>query len=360
MICGGDIDGSISGLAACESGGAETGLRQMKWVQPFVNSISEKRDIEHDRKVITAARKMVSQRRPDIIWERSARLHKAGLLAAREIGVPYVLEWKDHLIPYSLSLYHRKAVETERQKNESADFIVVESNKLKNDLAGDGVKSDKIIVAHNAINPQDFKIDVNSRRQYRDKWNIKDNQVLAGYLGSYNFYHDAVRLVLASDILRTQGRTDIKIIMVGSGKEYNQSRNLAEKKKLLGTMLDMKPWAPSKEVPGILSALDIAVLPGSTDIICPIKVQEYMALGLPTVLPDYPCNREVITDGQTGLFFEPKNERSLAEKLGNLASNAELRKKIGNIAAANVLQRFTWEKTWGWALQEIFRRLGKI
>jgi glycosyltransferase involved in cell wall biosynthesis len=120
----------------------------------------------------------------------------------------------------------------------------------------------------------------------------------------------------------------------------------------------MKPWIPKEEVPGVLAALDIAVLPGSTDIICPIKIQEYMAAELPTVLPDYACNREVIVEGKTGKLFRPKDERSLAAALVGLAANVSLRQRMGQAAHEEVLRRFTWEKTWGAALEQILQRLG--
>ena len=107
----------------------------------------------------------------------------------------------------------------------------------------------------------------------------------------------------------------------------------------------------------MLSALDIAVLPGSTDIICPIKVQEYMASGLPAIVPDYPCNREVIADGVTGMLFEPKNERALADKILVLAKDKNMRQHMGDMARQEVLKRFTWEETWGRALNEVFNRL---
>jgi len=95
------------------------------------------------------------------------------------------------------------------------------------------------------------------------------------------------------------------------------------------------------------------VLPGSIELICPIKVQEYMAMELATVVPDYPCNREVIREGQTGMFFEPGNEESLADKLSMLARDNTLRATLGKQARQEVLRRFTWKKTWGKALSEI-------
>jgi glycosyltransferase involved in cell wall biosynthesis len=298
---------------------------------------------------------MVESCRPDIIWQRSYRLHSAGLLASERFGIPYIHEWKDHLIPYSISLYHRRAINLEKCKNCEAKYIVVESERLKEDLKREGVKKDKILVAHNAVHPEEFNIDVKKSQEYRREIGVGDDEVLVGYLGSYAFYHDAARLVMAADILRRYKDITIKVIMVGVGKEYTEAYQLAKEKNLLDSMVIMRPAVPAETVPKVLSALDIAVLPGCTDIICPVKVQEYMAMELATVVPDYACNREVITDGQTGMLFEPKNERSLAEKLSLLAKDHKMRDTLGKNAREEVIKRFTWEKTWGKALEDIMR-----
>ncbi len=333
--------------------------RRLAFMSPFVQSYSEHRDICRNRLMFDKLLSLVNQNRPDVIWERSSRLSDAGLRVASETGIPFVLEWKDHIIPYSVSLYHRKAVDVESRKNSLADYIVVESEKLKEDLSREGVEKDKILVAHNAINPEEFKADRDEGQRYRQELGIKEGQVLIGYLGSYAFYHDTARLVLAAEILRSRGEVSIKILMVGAGKEYAHTLQLAEERNLSGSMIIMKPWVAKEDVPKVLSALDIAVLPGCTDIICPIKVQEYMALELATVVPDYSCNREVITEGQTGMLFGPKDEESLAEKLSILAGDSGLRAAMGKQARQEVLQRFTWEKTWGKALQVVMYRMNK-
>lgn len=139
--------------------------------------------------------------------------------------------------------------------------------------------------------------------------------------------------------------------MVGQGQEYPKARRIALQRGLLDTILIMKPIVPADKVPSILAALDIAVLPGSTDIICPIKIQEYMASELPTLAPDYSCNREVVDDGKNGMLFTPKNERALAEKISILANDDELRSRLGKEARQEVQRRFTWGKTWGAALE---------
>jgi len=356
-VCGGEFAGSplVNQTVASQShsGYHQKWYRKAKLAAPLVRSVSEYRDIVNDRHIEVKVRELVSARKPAVIWERSSLLHFAGLRVAKEIGVPYVLEWKDNMIKYKFSLYHRRAVGLERRKNSESDYIVVESNKIKEDLTAKSISAEKILVAHNAVNPKEFCPDSEARQEYRCKLGIKEDQVLIGYAGGYSWYHDMIRLVLAAEILRKQEQSSIKILMVGTGKQYDETRVLAKEKNLLDTVIMMKPKVPKEEVPMVLSSLDVAVLPGCTDLICPIKVQEYMAMELPAVVPDYPCNHEVITDGQNGILFKPRDEHALAKKLDILINSKQTRQNIGAAAREEVVARFTWEKTWGMALQTI-------
>jgi glycosyltransferase involved in cell wall biosynthesis len=331
--------------------------RQIKLLSPFIRSVSELRDLKHQKSTAEYLTEIVSKNPPDLIWERSSRLHSAGLEVAGRFEIPSVLEWKDHLIPYRFSLFHHKAASMEKWKNGAADFIVVESGVLGDMLALEGVERRKLIVAHNAADPERFNQDGELRKIRRFELGISDKETLIGYLGSYAFYHDAVRLVRATDILCRGRVAGIRVLMIGNGEQYPECLAEAQQRGLIGGILTMGLGVPGHEVPAILSALDIAVLPGSTDIICPIKIQEYMAAGLPTIAPDYPCNREVITHGKTGMLFTPGDEAALAKTILELSRDRELRQHMGLAARMEVATRFTWEKTWGKTLRQIFARI---
>ena len=359
-LCGGDIVSSDTAAGEEDYGSQKVytrWYRTLPGMQPLITSMSECRDIRHDRMILEHLTAVSRDWRPDIVWERSCRLHSAGLTFARRIGVPYVLEWKDHLVDYRFSLFRGKALRMEARKNHETDYAVVESVVLRDELEREGVDTGRIIVAHNAVQADEFMRDRRKRAQVRKDLDLSDETVLVGYLGSYAFYHDTARLVLAADTIRKSdlGRK-IKILMVGAGKEYPASRKIAEDLGLLDNILVMKPGVPKDKVPGILSALDIAVLPGSTDIICPIKIQEYMACELPSVVPDYACNREVLRDGETGALFKPRDETALAEKIILLAGNPKLRVEMGRRAREEVIRRFSWEATWGAALETVLER----
>lgn len=352
-VCGGDIE---DGNRPMDYGSQQIygrWYRRLAALDPLVQSVGEWRDMRHDTRLLDRLVKVAEDESPILIWERSSRLHRSGADLAKRLGLPYVLEWKDHLVPYKCSLFRRRALAIERKKNTSADFVVVESGVLRDALTLQGIPEEKLLVAHNAVSPAEFEPDPRVRAATRHALGLSDNALVVGYLGSYAFYHDAERLVLAAALLRSMGLRDLSVLMVGAGKEYPKARRTAEERGLLGTQLLMEPGVPAAQVPGILAGLDIAVLPGSTDIICPIKVQEYMASGLPVVVPDFACNREVVSDGITGLLFTPGDERDLAEKIRFLAQNATVRERIGRQAREEILRRFTWERTWGEALQTI-------
>lgn len=356
-VFGGDIRGGSAARGLNDFGSVSfhrQWYRRINLLNPLIHTLSEWRDIQHDAAMVRHLELSLESSKPDLIWERSCRLHCAGLVMAQRLGVPYVLEWKDHLVDYRFSLFRGKALRMEQRKNQEADYIVVESGVLRDQLEREGGDGRKIIVAHNAVDANEFTRDAQLRTQVRKDWGFDDETILVGYLGSYAFYHDTARLVRAAQLIRTHDTTGkIKILMVGAGKEYAESRELAEKMHLLDDILIMKPGVPKEVVPALLAALDIAVLPGSTDIICPIKVQEYMASALPSVIPDYPCNREVLRDGETGVLFKPKDEKALAEKILLLAGNRNLREDIGSRAREEAVHRFSWEATWGAALAHI-------
>lgn len=359
-VCGADI--YDSGTRVGQDYGAQDTYsrwyRKLPVVSSLVTSLSEWRDIRHDKEMLRHLRGEFDRSKPEVIWERSSRLHNAGLILAREYKVPYVLEWKDNLVNYRMSLFRRKALKLEIKKNQESDYIVVESDVLREKLIEQGVDAKKILVAHNAVTASEFQPDQVNRTLTREKYGVTGRAVLVGYLGSYAFYHDTERLILAAKLLQgDRNARNIRIVMIGAGKEYELCREMAGKFGLLGGILMMNPGVPKEEVPDILAALDIAVLPGSTDIICPIKVQEYMACGLPVVVPDYLCNREVVDEGRTGLLFKPGSEEDLATKVMALATDEAQRKIIGRQAREEVQRRFSWERTWGAALQHIMQNI---
>ena len=107
-VFGGDIQGGSAARGEKEFG-SDSYYRQWRRrigiLDPFVRTISEQRDIQHDAAMVKHLEGLCDSFKPDFIWERSCRLHCAGLVTAKRLHVPYVLEWKDHLVDYRFSLF---------------------------------------------------------------------------------------------------------------------------------------------------------------------------------------------------------------------------------------------------------------
>jgi glycosyltransferase involved in cell wall biosynthesis len=358
FLCGGDV---LSGSRRRDVWTGQVNPAYLPWyrrqplLSPLVNSVSELLNVRHDRHLSSVVASKIEAFRPDLYWQRSSRLDGFTFAAARRSGVPTVLEWKDNVLSlYGFALLKPYAARVERGKESSADFLVVESGVLKTQLARiTGREGDSILVAHNAIDPAEFPVDeTHDRTEARRKLGLPVGDFLAVYVGTFGWYHRVELLVEA--IAASRGRADapIRAALVGDGQGRAAAAGRARE---LGVedLIRFVGNVPYDEVPDWLVAADTAVLPDCTDIITPIKVFEYMAMRLPALVPDYRVNREVIEDEVTGLLFEPRNPEAMSRKLLRLRGDSALRDSIGAAARRKVLDRFTWERTWGRALEEI-------
>jgi glycosyltransferase involved in cell wall biosynthesis len=91
-----------------------------------------------------------------------------------------------------------------------------------------------------------------------------------------------------------------------------------------------------------LAEADVFVLPSRGDN-APMSILEAMACGLPVVSTRVGGIPELVTDGETGLLVAPDDAAGLAAAIEALASNADLRARLGARGAARVREEFSIE-----------------
>lgn len=360
VVCGGDSKQNeiVKPLSYGNQAYFNKSYRNKKWLLPLVISLSELKDIIHDIQFYFKLKKQFTSNHHDLVWERSSRLHIAGLMFAKKQGIPFVLEWKDNLVNYRWSLFKPLALFIEKIKIISSDFIVVESEVLKSQIEAKGIAPNKIFVAYNAVNAEEFSCQNSETFALKEKFAVKDDDLLIGYLGSYAFYHSPDLLIEAANL--TRNIPAIKYFMVGNGKHHRECLKLAKHYNLFDITIFFIDGVPKEQVPSLLNELDVTVLPGSTDIICPIKVFEYMSAKKPVLLPDYKCNKEVITDNEDGFFFKALDFQNLAKKIIYLKENVNVRENLGIQAREKVIKEYSWEATWGKTLNKILGGIGAL
>ncbi len=74
----------------------------------------------------------------------------------------------------------------------------------------------------------------------------------------------------------------------------------------------------------------------------PIKMFEYMALGLPIVASDFPSIRQVINHGESGLLVPDLGAGTIASTIGTLVTDSARREALGTAARKRV-EAFDWD-----------------
>ncbi len=74
----------------------------------------------------------------------------------------------------------------------------------------------------------------------------------------------------------------------------------------------------------------------------PTKTYEYMGMGLPLIISDFPYNRAFLEKYPVGLLVDPENEKDIAEKIEYLFSHSEEAEEMGRLGREIFLKNYNW------------------
>ena len=132
---------------------------------------------------------------------------------------------------------------------------------------------------------------------------------------------------------------------------------LMEKIHTLGLDKHVTLTGERQDIPEILGILDIFTLPTFTHEGLPRSILEAMSIGLPVVATDIRGCREAVVHGKTGLIVPPQNSEKLAEALGTLMSNPQLRQVYGKASRERIEAEYDEELVFQ-RLTEFYKELG--
>jgi len=101
-------------------------------------------------------------------------------------------------------------------------------------------------------------------------------------------------------------------------------------------------WGRRGDIPEILRTAHIACLPSYREGL-PKSLLEAAACGLPIVTTDTPGCREVVADGLNGLLVPVGDSKALANALGKLIRDADMRQKMGEQSRLRAITEYSLE-----------------
>jgi glycosyltransferase involved in cell wall biosynthesis len=232
---------------------------------------------------------------PADVWGRlSAKIARVAVLVTTEHSVDVWKKRPHLLVDWCLS--------------KISDRIVCVSEAVRSFYSSRaGIRLDKLAVIHNGIDlsPFDTETDASLRGELGVPRDSPVCTVVARLLPEkgHRYFIEAlsrIRRVLPS----TVG------LIVGDGPERKKLETLARNMHLNGGAL--KFLGQRRDVPEILEASDVFVLPSSVREGLSIALLEAMASRRAAVVTDVGGNRELIEDGITGVVVPPGNSDALA------------------------------------------------
>ncbi len=218
-----------------------------------------------------------------------------------------------------------------------ADIITAISNYLAD--RGRKNSSAKVVVIPNGVSVEGFRKPDSS----------EESEMLRQELG----YGSTDRIVITTsrlvekngvgDLIEalTYLNEEVKLIICGTGelearyKELASSKGLSHRVRFLGHI-------PHEALPSYLHFANIFCRPSLSEGLGSSFI-EAMAAGLPVIATKVGGIPDFLIDGETGLFCEVKDPKSIAEKIQTLLDNLVLRSRIVANAERMAREKYDWE-----------------
>lgn len=279
---------------------------------------------------------------PQVLYERYAFGNSAGVKASRELNVPLVLEVNSPLVQElsrtrGLS-FPKYAERVETSIYTGATRVCVVTAVLGEILSEMGVESERLIVTPNGVHPEQYANPDPSFAR-RDLGLPEDPGLVLGFTGYYRDWH---RLDLVIEALLDPALQSARLVLVGMGPAEEELRAAAKRCDVENRVHFAGPRA-HHEIPALLPAFDVGLVPAINPYASPLKLHEYMAAGVCSIAPDQPNLREVLQHERDSLLVTPGDADDLRQALVRLATDDEARRQMGEEAKAQIVkQDLTW------------------
>jgi glycosyltransferase involved in cell wall biosynthesis len=281
----------------------------------------------------------------------------AAALIPRALGARVILYMFDNLpeltaLDYGLSADHllaRPLVAIERVCAAFADCLIVPHEMARRILIQHKIVPEKIVVVPNGPDERLFLADV------------RDSEPGMGNAAAPVVHYaspegpSGLRLVTHGTLLERYGiqtlleamallrgrLPGLHLQIIGEG-EYRPALQALASRLELDERVAFRGFVAFEHIAPLLLMADVAVVPMWTPFV-PNKLMEYLALGLPVIITDWPAVRLYFDDSAV-CYVEPKNARALAEAIMALYGDPARRAALASRGHAVYRERYAWER----------------
>lgn len=224
-----------------------------------------------------------------------------------------------------------------------ADAVIVVSEGFRENLIERGVPSSKVNTIRNGVDLERFDptgVTVDERDAARGRLGADADDTLVLYIGAHGISHGLSSVADAAVEFQHKDAT-VRFAFVGDGAAKAElERHVSELQLDNVTML---PGVPREEVPVLLAAADICLVPlrdvALFTTFIPSKIFEYLAAEKAVIGAVRGESAEILREAHA-VVVEPESPGELADAIRTLADDAGTRDEMGRLGRAYVEAEF--------------------
>jgi glycosyltransferase involved in cell wall biosynthesis len=294
--------------------------------------------------------RLVHRTRPDVVHTHTAKAGVLGRMAAavynstrrRRRRCLVVHTFHGHVFSGYFSPTLSALVRfTERLMGLLTDTIIVVAEQQRREIIDRFriVGSSKVAVVPLGLDLEPLANLDPSRRAARAAFGYTEADVVFGFVGRFVPVKDLPTMVRGIAAAASRAPS-ARLMMVGDGEIRADVEVLALS---LGISHLVRTTGWRHDLPTVYQAIDVGIL-SSVNEGTPVALIEAMAAARPVVSTRVGGVSDLVKPGLTGLLVEPGDVDGLANGIVRLATDAQLRRQMGDAARADVVVRYGQER----------------
>jgi glycosyltransferase involved in cell wall biosynthesis len=311
------------------------------WLSRMPGVLFEAMELGYNLVTLVRMRRAFARLAPQLVYERYSLFLFATVWLARRRGVPVVLEINDSALVERVRPLWLKSLARRIEGwclRRCTGLVFISSYFRQQAEANHGAIAPSV-VSPNAADLARFDPARYDRERLRAERGVA-GRVVCGYVGAFVHWH-GVNGFVETIAERLAEAPELVLLLVGDGRTLPEVRELVRSRGLSDRIL-LPGRVPHAEIPAWIACMDYAVLPDSNHYGSPVKLFEFMAMGVAMVAPDYAPVAEVVTDGQTGWLFPRRQLDACVERVLELAARPQERQRVGAAAREYIERERQW------------------
>jgi glycosyltransferase involved in cell wall biosynthesis len=289
-----------------------------------------------DLKAFFGLVRTIKSYQPDVIHTHTAKAGVLGRLASiiAGRGATRIHTFHGHLLHgYFAGWKTQLVIAIEKYLAKRTHFLVAIGNQVKNDLVSAGIGKDN---QYSVFFPGLPLPHTSNKADLRKHLELDPAQIYCTFVGRLTQIKRPDRLLdIAADMVKRE--VQIYFLVAGEGELFEASKARAVAENLPVTFLGWR-----KDIDDLFAASDIAILTSDNEGI-PLTLIQAAQAGLPIIAPAVGSIADIVENDKTGFLTSPQ-PGAMASALSALATDSELRARLGAAGRARADQYFSLER----------------